>query len=411
MRAGVAVVLCAAVISADVSSSGRPFAADRLGLVKCLSPHSNRILAIAFTADGSRLITAGADDRIQVLRAGSWSVERTILRRVHCLAPSPCGRFFACVDSGGAVALVDVRTGREARALARSGAHLLGIEYSRDGRVGGVDGEGFLWVWDAETGRRLLHAGGFSSLSPSIVFLREAGRFLAVREGGVLCVCGPDARAERQLEAMPEPIDFALEADGRTLLSASADGKIRVTDLPSRRLLRSIGAESLDHLPVLALAGDGKSVIGTTGSVIEVYDHRSGSGRASLSYHTEAVAQIAVTADRRYVATLGTDTLITIWGYRARMNGVPSKGFLGVIMEDDAGYCRVDSVIGGTAADKAGLRAGDRLRKVNGVEIENSSQAIGTIGLNPVGTEVQVEVEREGRILRFRAVLGVRPRE
>lgn len=99
------------------------------------------------------------------------------------------------------------------------------------------------------------------------------------------------------------------------------------------------------------------------------------------------------------------------------------RGFLGVglaeVSDDMAsalGVARnrgeiVQSVQDDSAADKAGLRAGDIVTRVNGQDV-TSEQTVSFLVANlEPGTSVPIEVLREGKTVSLTAVLGKRPSE
>lgn len=99
------------------------------------------------------------------------------------------------------------------------------------------------------------------------------------------------------------------------------------------------------------------------------------------------------------------------------------RGFLGVrvqdVPEDVATYlgmkepkgAYVVSVVTGSPADKANLRQGDIIAKVNGKVIENSDDLTQKIGAMKVGTTVTLDVLRAGKSITIKAVLAEKPQE
>jgi S1-C subfamily serine protease len=69
----------------------------------------------------------------------------------------------------------------------------------------------------------------------------------------------------------------------------------------------------------------------------------------------------------------------------------------------------IAEVIAGTAAEAAGLRRGDVIRKVGGAAVATPTDSVDLIGSFLEGEEVELEVEREGRGREVRVRLGRRP--
>jgi serine protease Do len=86
-------------------------------------------------------------------------------------------------------------------------------------------------------------------------------------------------------------------------------------------------------------------------------------------------------------------------------------GFLGVAFkagEGDGGVL-VDKLLEGAAADKAGLKEGDRVLKVGEEEIMDGAQLRAVIGRHIAGDEISITVRRGEEELELKATLGERP--
>jgi len=101
--------------------------------------------------------------------------------------------------------------------------------------------------------------------------------------------------------------------------------------------------------------------------------------------------------------------------------GKVSRGYLGVtvgILDDnlakqfkipDTSGALVQDVTRGGPADKAGLKNGDVVRKINGQNVDGSSQLTAMVtNMNP-GTEVTMDIIRDGQPMTVRVTLAERP--
>ena len=101
-----------------------------------------------------------------------------------------------------------------------------------------------------------------------------------------------------------------------------------------------------------------------------------------------------------------------------RATGKVSRGSLGVSVGavtsemaqgfglPDSRGALVNEVVAGSAAEKAGLEAGDVIRAVNGVAVNEASELPPRIGSLPPGSQVTLEILREGRSRSVRATLA-----
>jgi len=98
----------------------------------------------------------------------------------------------------------------------------------------------------------------------------------------------------------------------------------------------------------------------------------------------------------------------------------PTHPFLGVSFRDEAdalagganvaGYgALIRSTVSGSAAARAGVRAGDIIQKVDGIALNNGQTLAGVIQLHEVGDPVKLTILRAGSILVVDVVLADRP--
>jgi serine protease Do len=102
-------------------------------------------------------------------------------------------------------------------------------------------------------------------------------------------------------------------------------------------------------------------------------------------------------------------------------NGKVSRGFLdlriGNLTEDlakqfkvpDTAGALVDDVTPGGPADKAGIKAGDVIRKLNGEKIESSGQLTVEITKMAPGSVATLDILRDGQPMTIKVTLGERP--
>jgi len=85
---------------------------------------------------------------------------------------------------------------------------------------------------------------------------------------------------------------------------------------------------------------------------------------------------------------------------------LPPNGALGIRLDQDDSAARIAAVVAGMAAEKAGLAAGDIIRKIDGEEIKGSPQLQQAIRAHHPGEKVTLVVERDGKSLTLEATLG-----
>jgi S1-C subfamily serine protease len=179
-------------------------------------------------------------------------------------------------------------------------------------------------------------------------------------------------------------------------------------------------AETRLEMPVnglgcLALSPDDRYAIsGSNDQTVRIYDLlRRGQEVVKLQHHTGALAGVALRPDGRVLASIGHDHHLKIWGrVTGGMARIRPKGFCGIrVQADAAGRVVIADVIAGTAAQAAGMRPGDVLRSVGGIDIHNTTDSVDRIGSYLEGDEVEFVVERSGEVKTLRFKLGKRPED
>jgi serine protease Do len=103
--------------------------------------------------------------------------------------------------------------------------------------------------------------------------------------------------------------------------------------------------------------------------------------------------------------------------------GKVSRGYLGVVIQDvsddvaralklaSSKGALISQIVDGSPADKAKLKAGDVIIKVNGKEIENTSSLRKNIGRNAPGTKITLTILRDGSEREITLTLDEAPSE
>jgi serine protease Do len=85
---------------------------------------------------------------------------------------------------------------------------------------------------------------------------------------------------------------------------------------------------------------------------------------------------------------------------------ISSDAALGVVLDDVAGMARLASVRSGLPGDKAGLRDGDIVRKLDGEPISSRLELQQAIRSHLPGDKISLTIEREGAVRTIEATLG-----
>ena len=92
-------------------------------------------------------------------------------------------------------------------------------------------------------------------------------------------------------------------------------------------------------------------------------------------------------------------------------DGTAAHGYLGVQLSEPAGQdgVPVAEVVDGGPADDAGLRAGDRILRAGGEEVDSVADVRSAVSERSPGDELELEVQRDGGTKTMTVELGERP--
>jgi WD40 repeat protein len=300
-----------------------------------LRGHADPVSALAFTADGQRLVTASYDKTVRV-----WGVRDAALLAVfqgHDEAVLSVGAAGGTLVSGAADGTMRLWTpdaGGAAVTLRGDEDFLSAIAFDPKGETlaAASAGHGEIRLWDARTGEPLRYVeeeGGLSSLafSPDGTKLLvggdedAAGRVHDAATGALL----------RRLEGHTSSVtSVAFSPDGTRAATGSADRTIRVWDAAAGATLQALAAP--DRVNALAFAPDGLRLLAAyqdgTGAI---WDLGKGEPAMRISGHEGAMLCAAFDPEGRRVATGGADHRIRIWDAATGAAGPVLEGHAGAV--------------------------------------------------------------------------------
>ena len=333
-------------------------AASGTPLAEPLAGHKSRVWRISFAADGASLLSAGNDRMLLRWRADAAAAAAPVLRghqgavRAVAAVAAGAGDLLASGGDDGTVRLWDAATGAARGApLAIAGTRVAALAFSPGGALLAAAAEdGTLRLWD--TGSAKLHGP----------VLRDANGQGGGQGGGQ----GADAAWT-----------LAFSADGRTLASGHADGRLRQWDVATGQRR---GAALQGHVGAvwgLAFSPDGKRLAsGGEDATVRQWDSASGLPIGTpLLGHVQRVWSVAFSPDGRQLASGGEDGSLRLWDVeRGAALGEPLLGHLQAVTA--VAYSR-DGATLASASDDATLRLWDaHSGEPRGAPLRGHNQAV-----------------------------------
>lgn len=339
---------------------------------------------LSVSADASRALGVAADRRslrlMDVERAQevrSFSDFQSGMTQLYALSPD--GRRVAYVRRDRSVRIWDAATGDEKKTLIEPATNQCGaMAWSPDGKLLAIHGwDSTVRIFDPGSGEM---AGSFAEMGRAPLFLGyspDSSTLVLVTQEARIRLFDRTGREIRTLdETLTGPRHIAFSPDGQIAAGADVFGKVRLWDAKTWRRIRDLDSGSVRHL--------------------------------------------AFSPDGRYLALGMVDGSVKLWGGSGPLTPPPradaprggEPGFLGITgdtEEDEQPGVLLMSVIEGTAAAKAGLRAGDRILKIGTSTTDTFEALRTTVTSMRAGDETEIIYSRDGVEKKVKLTLGARP--
>lgn len=320
-----------AVVAPPPSPDGSLLAA---GEVRRFVGHMGAVQSVAFSPDGRRLVSGGADGAVRVWETGTGRLLQVMKgHTLEITAVDLTGRKLAVSGSGDSTVRVwDTDHGKPIRELHHRDA-VTCVAFSPDGRYSFSGGEDkMLCRWNFDRNKIETRYEGHTAAVTSLAVSRNGGLLISLGNDATLRIWDvPRGRELKRIDlgaSYDDPFSqkVTISPDGKYALTCSLVARADLWDLNRGVHVREFAGPMVNAFGV-AFTPDGRRVLASSGSdylkpeerpggndnFIWIWDLASGALQARLEGHLGNVNSIAVSPDGKWIASASRDTSVRLW--------------------------------------------------------------------------------------------------
>jgi WD40 repeat protein/serine/threonine protein kinase len=357
-----------------------------------LKGHTSIVSSVAFSPDGTRIVTGGWDNTAKVWDARTGTPQLGLkgdgvaFNPVNSVAFSPDGTRIVTGSGDGTVKVWDARTGTPQLELKGHLGGARSVAFSPDGTRVVTGSWDTAKVWDARTGTPQLALKGHMGHVSSVAFSPDGTRI--VTGGGDQTAKVWDARTgtpELELKGhRSEVSSVAFSPDGTRIVTGSGD-TAKVWDARTGTPQLDLKGHRSEVLSV-SFSPDGTRIVtGSDDKTAKVWDARTGTPQLELNGHTSNVLRVAFSPDGTRIVTGSGDQTAKVWDARTGTPQLELKGHTSAVW----------SVAFSPDGTRIVTGSGDQTAKVwdartgrPQIELKGHTNAVWCVAFSPDGTRI-----------------------
>ncbi len=286
--------------------------------VQTLYGHGRGVNSVAFSPDGSQIVSGSTDGTLKI-----WDVEpgceiRTLPGADHwitCVAFSPDGTMVASGSWYGAIQIWDVAGGYEIRSTVGHLEAVNSITFSPDGRqIVSASHDNTVKVWDVASGNEAHSLVGHKDSVSSVAYGPDGMHIISGSSDSTVKIWDAETGDEiSSISNNDSPVfSVTFSPDGTHAVSAGWMS-LAIWDVVAESGIRTLQGDG-DRVTSVRYSPDGKLLVaGDDDSTLSIWDAASGQRIRRLQGHEEGITSIAISPDGTLIATGSWDMTIKLW--------------------------------------------------------------------------------------------------
>jgi WD40 repeat protein len=281
--------------------------------------HGKHGQTVAFTADGTRLLSGGQDARIAILDPRTGAVTGTMTgheKVVNAIAIDAGGSRVVSVSSDRTVRIWDLRTGRQLAVLEGHRDAVIAVALTPDATqaiTAGYDGR--LRRWRLDDGECIDEQRSPLKRIAAVAVTPDGNHTLESGQGPLVLVRDLTGAVVTELDTgAPGVTGLTVAPDGALMATAGYDGTVGMWSCDDWESVREIPAGG--QVNAVAFSHDGQLLAAAAAGRLVIWSDRDEEPVASYRLPIKGVYALAFSADTRRLAQTGADGKVRIFELR-----------------------------------------------------------------------------------------------
>jgi WD40 repeat protein len=307
------------IVTSSSDRTARIWDAATAKEIAVLRGHDGTVRSAAFSPDRSRIVTASLDTTARIWDAASGK-QIAVLRghdgSVYSAAFSPDGSRIVTASRDGTARIWDAATAKESAVLRGHNTDVLSAAFSPDGlRIITASRDLSPRLWDAATAKEIARLRGHGATVNSAAFNADGSRIITASQDKTTRIW--DATTGREIAILcgheGNVHSAAFSPDGSRIVTASGDNTARICDTATGKEIAILSGHDRDVYSV-AFSPDGSRIVTASGdNTARIWDAANAQEIAVLRGHEGGVRSTAFSRDGSRVVTASADKTARIW--------------------------------------------------------------------------------------------------